>query len=301
MKKNICIYFVLTLLCFPLLAQQVEEPQILLKHLRGQIYHVSGTVGGNIVAHIGEDGVLLIDAGSVAAHQPLIKKAIATITDKPVKWLINTHWHSDHTAGNVPWGSEGIKILAHEKVADRLRTQQYIEFMDRTVKPLDKDGIPDKTFSKSKILRFNKEKIDILHIAAGHTDGDAVIVFNNANIIHMGDLYFNGLYPYIGISSGGSIGGMIKVINWTLKEMNEEAIVIPGHGPVSTKAELHTYVNMLIKTRNNILPMVKAGNTLEEIQAARPTKEFDEAWGKLWLSGDEFTRLIYMDLIRSAK
>lgn len=296
--KKIFVIWALMLAWLPLAAQQDGAHRITLIPLRGQVYHVSGAAGGNIVAQIGTEGILLVDAGSVAAHQPFIREALNSRSTKPVKYLVNTHWHQDHTTGNVPWGEAGAEIIAHENVAQRLKVAQDIPFLDRHIAPLHEKGWPTEIFKDVKLLHFNGEKIGILHLSAGHTDGDALVYFNNANVAHMGDLYFNGLYPYIGIESGGSIRGMIDVIGRVIGDMDEQTLVVPGHGPVSNKGELAIYLNMLTEIRNAILLMVNAGKTLEEVLAARPTAKFDADWGQVWLTGDDFTRLVYLDLTR---
>jgi len=297
-RNNLIVILALMMAALPIMAQQGDAPQVKIVPLRGQVHHVSGTVGGNIVAQIGPEGILLIDAGSVAAHQPLIRKALDSRSTKPVKYLINTHWHHDHTTGNVPWGEAGAKIIAHENVAKRLKVEQHITFLEQRVAPLPPAGIPVNPFKDVRTLQFNQEKIDIMHVAPGHTDGDAIVYFNEANVVHMGDLYFNGLYPYIGISSGGSIRGMIDVIGRLIGDMDDQTIVVPGHGPVSNKAELANYLTLLTEVRNAILPMVNAGKGLEEVIAAKPTAKFDANWGQLWLKGDDFARLVYLDLSR---
>jgi len=262
------------------------------------IFHVQNVRGGNIVASIGEDGVLLVDSGTNPEDVERIQTCIAELTDKPIRYVVNTHWHSDHTAGNEKLKQAGAEIIAHENVAKRLKTDQFMAFFDSNAPASAKDAWPTKTFTNEMKLDFNGNEIKIFHLQPGHTDGDGIVYFKNANVIHVGDLFFNGYYPYIGISSGGSVNDMIAVINQILHKIDDATVVIPGHGPLSNKAELNTYVNMLTAIRDKVAPQVHAGKSLEEIQAAKPTKEFDADWGQIWLKGDDFVRLLYMDLSR---
>jgi len=286
--------WVLMLALQPVISQQGVTPQ---KIAEG-IYHLKNIRGGNIVASIGKDGVLLIDSGTDPEDVEKIKAAIAEKTDKSIRYIINTHWHSDHTAGNEKLHQAGAEIIAHENTAKRMKTDQFFEFFDRKVPASPKDAWPTKTFKDKIEMKLNGDDLLIDHMQPGHTDGDAIVYFKKANVIHTGDLYFNGYYPYIGISSGGSVNDMILVVNKIIKKIDDKTVVIPGHGPLSNKTELKNYVNMLTVIRDNMLPLVKAGKTLEEVQAAKPTAEFDDIWGKTWMEGDDFVRLLYMGMTK---
>ena len=190
----------------------------------------------------------------------------------------------------------GAEIIAHENAAKRIRTEQFFTFFDRVSPAAPKDAWPTNTFKDKLEIKFNGDDVKIFHLQPGHTDGNGIVLFKKANVIHVGDLYFNGYYPYVGISSGGSVSDMIMAVNKIIKMIDDKTIVIPGHGPLSNRAELINYVNMLTAIRNNMVPLVKAGKTLKEVQIARPTAAFDAVWGKTWLEGDDFVRLLYMGM-----
>jgi glyoxylase-like metal-dependent hydrolase (beta-lactamase superfamily II) len=256
-------------------------------------------MGGNVAVFIDEDSTLLVDTGSSADGVENIKSAISKVSDKPIRLVVNTHWHSDHIAGNEKMSELGATIIAHDNGKQRMLSDQYIEFLGMAVPKAPEKAIPQATFSKELKLKIDGDDIFIFQVQQGHTDTDAVVFFKSANVIHVGDLYFNGWYPYIGVSSGGSINDMIKVINTILPKLDDKTIVIPGHGAISNKAEFTTYVNMLTSVRDRIQAKIKEGKSLDEIIASKPTEEYDDPWGIPWLKGEDFVRLVHMDLIRT--
>jgi cyclase len=299
LKKQVfilCLCFIFMTLAGSWVMGQDKEAR--LKNLKGNLYHVENVGGGNIVCSVGDDGVLLVDAGTNPGDAEKILAAIGIVTNQPVRYVINTHWHSDHTAANEVLKKKGAIIVAHHNVAARMKTELYMDFFDRKVPPAPAGALPNVTFAKQTTLYFNDDEVMIVHIQPGHTDGDGIVFFKNANVIHVGDLYFNGYYPYIGVSSGGSVNGMITVLNKVLQKIDNETLVVPGHGPLSNKAELEVYVRMLSSIRDKVAPMVKAGKSLEAVQKAKPTQDFDAEWGQVWMKGDEFVRLLYMDFTR---
>jgi glyoxylase-like metal-dependent hydrolase (beta-lactamase superfamily II) len=196
----------------------------------------------------------------------------------------------------VYWAGKGATIIGHEKLTERLSKKIDMEFFGRESEPLPEAGWPAVTFKDEKIIDAGNGKIRLFHVQAGHTDGDCIIHFQKENVIHVGDLYFNGLYPYIGVSSGGSISDMVTVLTHVLELIDDETIVIPGHGPLSSKSEMKKYVEMLATIESRVSKLLGEGKTLEEIQAAKPTEEYDADWGKVWMDGDKFTRLVVMSL-----
>lgn len=277
---------------------QSEEGNIALKTIRGPVYLVEHVDGGNIVVYIGKDNVLMVDTGADPADAPNIEAAIRRLTGNPVTTVINTHWHGDHVAGNIYWAEKGATIIAHTNVLRQLSRKTFMEFFGNTREPLPGTGRPTVVFEKKHIVPLDGDTVHVFHLCAGHTDGDGIVRFAGANVIHVGDLYFNGYYPYIGVSSGGSVSGMITALNQVLSTIDDETVIVPGHGPLSDKRELSEYVRMLTVCRDRVLSLIQAGASLEEIQAAGPTAEFDPAWGQEWMSGDEFVRLLVMDLGR---
>jgi cyclase len=279
-----------------LYAQEQAEVQVGAEKLAEKLYMIWDSGGkGNTVVLTGEDGVLMIDTKVEDSVEKLLVK-IAELSTKPIRFAIITHWHFDHVGGNEKVVKTGATIIAHENVRKHMSIAHDMKMLNSKVPPSPEIARPLVTFSKEMTFHLNGEEVKVFHVEPGHTDGDAVIYFQNANVIHMGDLYFEGLYPYIGIYSGGSINGMIKVINQILPMIDEKTKVVPGHGPLSNKTQLRKYVSMLIEVRDNVSRLMQKGNTMEEVVAAKPTRAFDEKWGKGFLPPDQFAKLVYMDL-----
>lgn len=288
---------VIILICMSFLyAQEPAELQVGAEKLAENLYMLWDSGGkGNTVVLTGDDGVLMIDTKVENAVNALFAK-IAELSAKPIRFAIITHWHFDHVGGNAKVAKTGATIIAHENVRKHMSIAHDMTILNAKVSPASEIARPLVTFKKEITFHMNGEDVKVLHVAPGHTDGDAVIYFQNANVIHMGDLYFEGLYPYIGIYSGGSINGMIKVINQILPMIDENTKVVPGHGPLSNKAQLQKYVSMLTTIRDNVSRLMQAGNPMEKVIAAKPTLAFDEKWGNGFLPPDKFAKLVYMDL-----
>lgn len=281
-----------------LYAQGQAEVQVGSAKLADNLYMFWDSGGmGNTVVLTGDDGVLMVDTKVENSIDKLLAQ-IKGLSEKPVRFTIITHWHFDHVGGNEKIAKTGATIVAHENVRKRMSVEQDMKMFNMKVPPAAKTALPLLTFKKEIAFHLNGEEVKVFHLEPGHTDGDSVIYFQNANVIHMGDLYFEGLYPYIGIESGGSINSMIKVINQILPLIDENTKVVPGHGPVSNKAQLKEYVSMLTAIRDNVSRLIQEGNTKEKVVAAKPTQAFDEKWGKGFLLPDQFAGLVYMDLGR---
>ncbi len=279
-----------------LYAQKQAEVQVGAEKLAEKLYMLWDSVGmGNTIVLTGDDGVLMIDTKAETSVDKLLAK-IAELTEKPIRFAIITHWHFDHVGGNEKVAKTGATIIAHENVRKHMGIEHDMKMLNTKVPPAPEIARPLVTFKKEIAFHLNGKDVKVFQVEPGHTDGDAVIYFQNANVIHMGDLYFEGLYPYIGIYSGGSINGMIKVINQILPMIDENTKVVPGHGPLSNKAKLKEYVSMLTAIRDNVSRLMQEGNTMEEVVAAKPTRAFDEKWGKGFLPPDQFAKLVYMDL-----
>jgi len=262
------------------------------------LYLLQGA-GGNIVLQVGPDGVLLVDAQAATLTSQL-KTEIAKVTDKPVRFLINTHWHRDHTGGNETLGAAGAVILAHESVRMRLSTPQFIEMFQRSIPPVQPSGWPVLTFTESVNLHLPTDDIDIFHLEPAHTDGDSVVWFRRADVVHMGDLFVFPGYPFIDHSSGGAIHGFVSMIDRVLAGAKDTTKIVPGHGPISTRAQLKTWRDMLVTIRDRIKQAVAAGKSLAEIQASRPTAEFDAAKSKGYMKPAQLVETIYQDLTKPA-
>jgi glyoxylase-like metal-dependent hydrolase (beta-lactamase superfamily II) len=286
---------VLTLISFSY-AQDSAEVQVTTEKIAENIYVFQDSGGmGNVTALTGDDGVLMIDT-KVEASADILITEIAKICPKPVRFVVITHWHFDHVGGNETVAKTGAAVIAHENVRKQMGIDHNMELLETEVPASPETEKPVMTYEKSLTFHMNDETVEVFHLGPGHTDGDTVIYFRSANVIHMGDLYFEGLYPYIGIYSGGSIDGMIKVINEILPMIDGDTKVVPGHGPVTDKARLQEFVSMLTTIRYTVSRLMREGKSLEEVVAAKPTRAFDEKWGDGFLPPDQFASLVYMDL-----
>ena len=251
--------------------------------------------GGNIGVSAGPDGVFLID-DQFAPLTEKIRAAIAKISDQPIKFVLNTHWHFDHTGGNENLGNEGTIIVAHDNVYQRMSTDQFIEAFGMEVEPSPKAALPVISFSDTTTFYLNGDRICAFHVDPAHTDGDSIVQFHEANVIHMGDTYFNGIYPCIDTSSGGSIDGMIAAVEEVLELANDETVIIPGHGTISNRAELVVYHNLLKTVRDRIGAAIAQGQTLEQVLADSPLTDLDEKYGQGFLKPEQFLTIIYKGL-----
>lgn len=274
--------------------QNFDKVEIKTQKLTDSVYMLIGA-GGNMGLSVGPDGVFLID-DQFAPLTPKIEAAIKALTPKPVTFVINTHWHSDHTGGNVNLGKAGALIVAQDNVRKRLSSDQFIELLGAKEKPMAKEGLPVITFSQSVNFHLNGDDIAVFHVPNAHTDGDAIIHFRKANIVHMGDVFFNGFYPFIDFSSGGTPDGFIAAVERVLAITDAQTKIIPGHGPLAGKAELVIYRDMLVGTIGKIKALVKQGKTIEEIVAAKPTADFDERWGKGFIAPARYIEMVMKGL-----
>ncbi|UCH01271.1 MAG: MBL fold metallo-hydrolase [Deltaproteobacteria bacterium] len=285
-----------TILFSPVNARNYDKVQIKTIKVENNVYMLIGA-GGNIGISTGADGIFMID-DQFAPLTEKIKGAVAAISDRPIRFLINTHWHYDHTGGNEKLGKMGSIIIAHENVRKRLSTEQFISFFKAKVPPKAKSGLPVISFTRDVTFHINEDEIHVFHVANAHTDGDAIIHFRKNNVIHMGDIFFSGMYPFVDLDAGGSVNGIIDAIKKVLPKMDESTKVIPGHSPLSTKSQLKAYLGMLTTLRDRIRKEIKAGKSLETIVATRPTKDLDPEWNKGIIKGDAFVKILYQDLSR---
>ena len=241
--------------------------------------HVVTGPGGNVGVSVGEDAVFLIDD----QYAPLSEKvaaAIAALSPKPVRFILNTHWHGDHTGGNEHFARAGAVIVAHENVRKRMSTEQFLEALGGKVPPSPAGALPLVTFAGNVTFHMNGEEIRAIHVPNAHTDGDAIVHFLKGDVIHMGDVYWNGLYPFIDTGSGGSIEGTIAAVDRILAIATDNTRFIAGHGnPVSGKRELKAYRDMLATITARVKELLRQGRKLEEIVAANVSAEFDDPWG----------------------
>lgn len=294
--KNITLFWAFLFAAQIGSAQDFSDVTINAKKLTDHIFMLTGR-GGNIAACIGDDGVILVD-DQYAPLSEKIKAAVAVLSDQAVKYVINTHWHGDHAGGNENFGNEGAIIIAHENVRKRLSTEQLIQAFGRKVPPSAEEAWPVITFTRDIILHLNGEDIIIQHFHSGHTDGDAIIFFVQSNVVHMGDTYFKGRFPFLDVSSGGQIDGMIKTIGQVLQMTNEHTQIIPGHGELSNRKELIAYQEMLITVSDRVKKAIADGLAIEQIKAADLTAEYNAEWGTGFINPERFIDLLYSDLSR---
>lgn len=264
---------------------------ITVQKLRGNVSVLMGG-GGNIAVLPGHDGKLLIDAGYAGAR-PKITDALATISAGPIVHLINSHWHFDHTDGNQWLHQAGAAILAHENTRKHLSNSTRVKGWDFTFPPAPADAIPAEVFASKHTLKINNEQIALKHYGPAHTDSDIYAHFMNADILHVADTFWNGYYPFIDYSTGGSIDGMIRATEANLAMTTDSMIIIPGHGRVANKSQLAYYRDLLVTVRDKIGTLKKQGRTLDEIVAAKPTAAYDATWGGGFMSPRMFTGLVF--------
>jgi glyoxylase-like metal-dependent hydrolase (beta-lactamase superfamily II) len=274
--------------------QDFSKVEIKPTKLADGLFMLTGA-GGNMALSVGEDAVFLVD-DQYAPLTERIKAAIAAITDKPVRFVLNTHWHFDHTGGNENLGQAGALIVAHDNVRKRMSVEQFIKDFDMKVPASPKAALPIITFSETTTFHLNGEEIQAVHVPPAHTDGDSLVQYRKANVLHMGDTFFNGSYPFFDMSSGGSVDGMIAAGEKALSLVNAFTKIILGHGSLADRKALESYLAMLKTSRDRIKSLVSAGKSVDEIIAAKPLAEFDGTWGKGFIQPDQFLRLLHGSL-----
>jgi cyclase len=274
--------------------QDFSDAEVVVTPIRNGLYLVTGR-GGNIVASTGEDGTFLVD-DQFAPLTARIQEALDAVTNQPVRFVINTHWHADHVGGNENLAEAGAIIIAHENVRQRMSTDQFMAAFSRNVPASPPKALPVVTFTMGVSLHLNGDDVRVIHVAAAHTDGDSLVYFERANVLHMGDVRFNGMYPFIDLGSGGGIHGMVAAIERGLELSDEDTVIVPGHGPIGGRAELAAYRNMLAELRDRIAGLKAAGRTRDEVLAARPTIRYDERFGSGFISPERLAGFIYDSL-----
>jgi glyoxylase-like metal-dependent hydrolase (beta-lactamase superfamily II) len=278
-------------------AQDFEAVEIRTIGLAPGLYMMVG-LGGNLAVSAGDDGVFLVD-DQYAPLTPKIRAAIAAVSGGPIRFVLNTHWHGDHTGGNENLGRVGALIFAHDNVRKRMSEEQFMEALNRSVPASPEGALPVVTFTDAVTFYLNGDALHVFHVAPAHTDGDSIVHFRGANVIHMGDVYFSNGFPFVDLSSGGSIEGVIAAVDLVLATADSKTKIIPGHGTISSRADLAEYRSMLVAIRDRVREGLARGQRLDELLAARPTREFDETWGKGFIDPDRFVRSVYRSLAAS--
>jgi len=280
------------LLAQPLSAQQdFSKVEIKTIPVSGGVSMLMGA-GGNIGVLVGEDGAILIDD----QYAPLSEKilaAVAALSDKPVSTVINTHWHGDHTGGNEALAEKGVIVVAHDNVRTRMSTRQFQAAFNREVLPSPSGALPVVTFSDTLTLHIGDETLHAFRVGPAHTDGDVIVHFAAANALHMGDTYFAGTFPYVDISSGGNLAGMIGAVNQALEKADDDTKIIPGHGALSNKSELKAYRDMLVTVLDRVTALVGEGKSLDDVVAAKPLADLEAQWGGGFINAERLIGFAY--------
>lgn len=293
-----CAAMLASCLCAPgaARAQQQDFSKVEIKATKvsGNVYMLEGA-GGNIGVSVGPDGILIVD-DEFAPLADKIKAALSRLGEGKLKFVLNTHWHGDHTGSNVRFGPEA-PIIAQTNVRKRLETEQKI--FGQAVQPTPKEGLPVITFDQSLSVHFNGEEIRVIHFPHGHTDGDSVIFFTRSNVVHMGDDFFSGMFPFVDLDSGGDVENLAKNVGEIIGKLPAGVKIIPGHGPLSTVDDLRLFQTMLTETTGIVRQRMAAGRTLDQIKAAGLPDRW-KPWGTGFIKTDQWIELIYRSLSRTA-
>jgi len=255
--------------------------------------------GGDITAVVDRDSTLLIDSG-MDTRAVELNDAVFKATMRPVTRLVNTHWHFDHTGGNMFFGSSGVTIIAQENVKKQLSSVQDVPFIGLRDGHYPEQALPTVTYSSSMALHQGSQRLTLANYGPAHTDGDTIIYIAPANVVVVGDIFSNAFYPIIDLTSGGSIDGLILSVDRILGQTDEQTKIFPGHGPVATRADLQAYRDMLAQVRQRIKALITAGKTMDEAVATAPTKDFDAKWGSGYVTPDVFTKIVFSSLTGSS-
>src|SRR6266852_3417154 len=278
--------------------EQFDNSPLKTSSLGNGLFLFSGD-GANVTAIVDKGSTLLIDSG-IDSRAVELNDAVFKATMRPVTRLVNTHWHFDHTGGNVFFGSSGITIVAQENVKKQLSSVQDVPFIGLRDGHYPEQALPTVTYSSSMALRQGSQRLTLANYGPAHTDGDTIIYIAPANVVVVGDIFSNAFYPIIDLTSGGSIDGLILSVDRILAQTDEQTKIVTGHGPVATRADLQVYCDMLVQVRQRIKVLITAGKTMDEAVAAAPTKDFDGKWGSGYVTADVFTKIVFSSLIKSS-
>jgi cyclase len=297
MKAGIVVAALVAALPGAVAAQQPPEAEVRALQVAPGVHVLYGS-GGNVGVSAGQDGVFLID-DQYAVMTPRITEALARLSPAPPRFVLNTHWHGDHTGGNENLADKGSLIVAHDNVRVRMSSEQFSKFFERSTPASPAGALPVVTFNDSVSFFLNGDEIRGTHVQHAHTDGDVYIHFRKANVIHTGDLVFTGRYPFIDIDSGGSVAGVIAAVDRILALADGETRIIPGHGEVTDKAGLAAYREMLEVTSRRVRDLATAGKSVDEVLAAKPNADYDAKLAWDFITAERFARILYRDATES--
>jgi len=279
-----------SLIAGPVAAQDFASVEIRSSQVADGVYVLQGA-GGNLGLVVGKQGAFLVD-DQYAPLTERIQAAVAAITDRPIRFVLNTHWHGDHTGGNENLAEAGVLVVAHDNVRQRLSTGQFMAFFEREVPPAPDGALPVVTFNDRVTFHLGGHTVDAIHLPHAHTDGDAIVHLREADVIHAGDIVFYGMYPFIDYGSGGRLDGMIEAVDRMLALSGDATRIIVGHGgPVIGRNELARYRDMLATVHERLRAHLDAGLDLDAIQAEAPTADFDEFWGGGFIGPERFVEM----------
>jgi glyoxylase-like metal-dependent hydrolase (beta-lactamase superfamily II) len=282
--------------------QDPDAVEIRTTPIRGGV-HMITAAGGNLVAFTGADGILMVDADYAELSERILSAAREVSSQNPeLRFLVNTHWHFDHTGGNENFARAGAVLIAHEGVGRLLAEDQVMDAVGgREVPAAPPAGRPTITFNDRMDLALNGDLLHLVHMANAHTDGDLIVHFRDADVIHMGDIFFNGTYPFIDVDNGGNIAGMVRALEEVLAHSGETTLFIPGHGPLADRGDLEAYAGMLETVSDRIHALIQAGKNRDEVIAEKPTADLDEVWGGQggFMEPDRWVGLVYDGAVRS--
>ena len=290
-----CVVGAALLAAMPAAAQQDSaDVQIRAIPVAAGVHMLIGR-GGNLGVSSGPDGVFLVD-DQFAPLTDKIRAAIAEISDRPLRFVLNTHWHGDHTGGNENLGNAGVLIVAHDNVRKRMSVEQFMAAFDRRVPASPAAALPVITFGEDVTFHVNGHDVHVFHVDPAHTDGDAIVHFRAVDVVHMGDAFFAGRYPFIDLASGGSVDGVIAAADRVLAFAGPETKIIPGHGALSNRAGLQRYRDMLAAIRERVAAGIAKGQNADQVVASKPSSAFDAEWGAGFMKPEPFVRIVYGSL-----
>lgn len=297
LKHRLLVSAAAVLACSSAFAQETDFSKVQIETipLAPNLFMLVSGVAGNIALSTGPNGSVLVDT-QFAPLNAKILAAVRAAGGSDVKFVVNTHWHGDHTGGNEPLGKAGALIVAHNNVRTRMSSEQFMAAMNQKVPPSPAAALPTLSFPERATFYWNGNTVNVFHVENAHTDGDSVVQFANLNVIHTGDTYMKDTYPFIDRSSKGTLDGFIQASEIVLARSDANTKIIPGHGALANRADFQRFHDMLVKVRGNIKTLIDQGKTADQVVAAKPTAEFDSVWGVGFMTPENFVRFSYDSL-----